>query len=66
MVEAALTVRATTDRAITPAVGAAGVGNGKGIMRFNRRKNSSVSVGAYMAFGVCSLRVMTSLRRRRN
>lgn len=50
MVGAALMVRATTVLAITPAVGAAGVGNGKGIIRFNKRKNISLLVGAYMAF----------------
>lgn len=42
MVGAALMVRATTGLAITPAVGAAGVGNGKGIMRFNKEKNISL------------------------
>lgn len=66
MVGAALMARATTGLAITPAVGAAGVGNGKGIIRFNKRKNISLLVGAYMAFGACPLRVMTGLRRRRN
>lgn len=46
MVGVALMVRATTGPAITPAVGAAGVGNGNGIMRFNKRKDLSLLVGA--------------------
>lgn len=66
MVGAALMVLATTGLAITLVVGAAGVENGKGTVRFNKRKNISLLVGAYMAFGACSLRVMTGLRRRRN
>lgn len=65
MVGVALMVLATTGLAITPVVGAAGVENGKGIVRFNKRKNISLLVGAFMAFGACSLRVMTGLRRRR-
>lgn len=40
MVGVALMVRATTGLAITPAVGAAGVGNGKVLMRFNKENIS--------------------------
>lgn len=46
MVAAVLMVRATMGPAITPAVGAAGVGNGKVLMRFNKRKDFSLSTGA--------------------
>lgn len=65
MVGAALMVLAITGLAITPVVGAAGVGNGKGNIRFSKRKNISLLFSAYMASGACSLRVMTGLRRRR-